>query len=305
MANGEINIVTGVSGYSGKYIARRLLSKGITVINLTGHPDRPTEFGDQVTSIPFNFDNPSELTESLQGATTLYNTYWIRFPQGDLTYEKAVENSKTLIKAAEDAGVQRIVHVSIANPSEDSLFPYYSAKAQVERSIACSQLTYAILRPTVLFGKEGILINNIAWFLRHLPVFAVPGDGEYKLQPIFVEDLADLAVNYGQTNENIIMDAIGPEIYTFNDLVQLLKETVHSKTAIIHINLALALFAAGMLGKIVCDVVLTQAEVKGLEANLLVSDKPPTGRTNLSKWLAENADWIGTTYFSEVKKHYK
>lgn len=301
----EINVVTGVSGYSGKYIARRLLSQGMTVVNLTGHPDRPTEFGDQITSVPFNFDNPSELTESLRGVTTLYNTYWIRFPQGDLTYKKAVENSKILIKAAEDAGVKRIVHVSIANPSEDSPFPYYSGKAQVEKAITCSQLTYAILRPTVLFGPEGILINNIAWFLRHLPVFAVPGSGEYKLQPIFVEDLADLAVQYGASSENIIMDAIGPEIYTFNDLIQLLKETIRSKAFIMHLNPRLAVLATGMLGKIVNDVVLTNDEVKGLEANLLVSDKPPTGHTRLSEWLTENADWIGTIYFSEVKKHYK
>lgn len=301
----EINIVTGVSGYSGKYITRRLISEGRTVVNLTGHPDRPTEFGDKVTSIPFNFDRPEELTESLRGATTLYNTYWIRFPHSNLTYEKAVENSIILIKAAEDAGIKRIVHVSIANPSEDSPFPYYKGKAQIEKAITSSRLSYAILRPTVLFGREGILINNIAWFLRHLPMFIIPGSGDYKLQPIFVEDLADLAVEYGTSNENTVLDAVGPEIYTFNELVQLLKETVRSRAFIMHLNSELALLATQILGKIVNDVVLTRDEVYGLAANLLVSDKPPTAQTSLRQWLANNADWIGTTYFSEVKQHYK
>lgn len=301
----ELNIVTGAFGYTGKYIAERLLAKGITVKTLTGHPDRSSNFGDRVEAVPYNFDKPSELAKSLEGATTLYNTYWVRFNYGEITYEKAVSNLKTLIKAAENAGVKRIVHVSITNPSIVSPLPYYKGKAEVEEAIKTSMLTYGILRPNVIFGDQGILINNIAYMLRHFPVFAVPGDGNYQIQPMYVEDLADMAVEFGARQDNVIADAVGPEIFAFNDLLTLIARTVNSNSRIIHLNPTFAYILASVIGKAVGDVVLTKEEVKGLLANLLVSSQKPTGKTKLSDWLKENADWIGTEYMSEVKKHFK
>lgn len=296
--------VTGVSGYSGRHIARRLVASGKRVINLTGHPDKPTEFGDQVTSASYNFDRPDDLRRSLDGADVLYNTYWIRFERCGLTFDKAVENSRALIAAAKDAGVRRIVHVSITNPSMDSPLPYYKGKALVEEAIEASGLSYAVLRPNVLFGDQGILINNIAWFLRHTPVFGVPGSGEYKMQPIFVEDLADIAVAQGDGTENTIIDAVGPEIYTFNDLLRTMKDILHSRTIIIHLPPSMALLATGVIGRLVHDVVLTRDEVTGLMDNLLVSDQPPTGKTLLSQWMRENTSWLGTRYISELGKHF-
>jgi len=221
-----------------------------------------------------------------------------------MTFDKAVENSITLIKAAEGASVRRIVHVSITNPSNDSPLPYFKGKAEVEDAIKKSKLSYAILRPAVIFGDQGILINNIAWFLRRLPMFPIPGSGEYQLQPIYVEDLAELVVGAGQENENIIKDAVGPEVFSFNELVNLIAHIIHSKALVIHVNSELAQFGTNFLGRLLNDVVLTRDEVKGLEANLLVSDRPPSGRTRLTNWLSENANWIGTNYMSEIKKHF-
>lgn len=304
MSNPEVNVVTGVSGYSGRHIARRLLAMGKTVVNLTGHPERPTEFGDAVRSVAFDFDDPDKLATSLSGATTLYNTYWIRFAHGGLTFDRAIANSKTLINAAARAGVRRIVHVSITNPSAGSPLPYYAGKAEVERAIVESGISHAMLRPNVLFGDQGILINNIAWFLRHLPAFAVPGDGRYKLQPVFVEDLADLAVKLGQETDSVVIDAVGPEVFEFNDLVDLLKRTVRSSALVMHLPPSLTFPATWALGKVLGDVVLTRNEVRGLLDNLLVSSGPPTCPSRLSEWLAANSDWIGTKYFSEIRKHF-
>ena len=80
MAEPALNVVTGAFGYSGRYIARRLLAAGKRVLNLTGHPNRPNPFDEPVDSAPFDFDRPERLTESLGGARALFNTYWIRFP---------------------------------------------------------------------------------------------------------------------------------------------------------------------------------------------------------------------------------
>ena len=301
----EVNVITGAFSYTGKYITRRLLAMGKEVRTLTGHPNNPHPFGDQVRVYPFNFDKPAELVKSLQGATTLYNTYWIRFSHGSITFDKAVENTKILITAAQEAGIRRMVHVSITNPTETSPLPYFKGKAILEQAIIDSGLPHAIIRPTVIFGNEDILINNIAWLLRHFPLFLLFGSGDYRLQPVYVEDMADLVVNAGQQNDNMLVDAVGPDIYTFEQLVRLIADKLHRKVALIHVNPALAFCLAKLLEPMVGDVLITRDEVVGLMENLLISQNAPTGHTHLSDWLDQHASTVGTKYASELGRHYR
>jgi uncharacterized protein YbjT (DUF2867 family) len=305
MSHAERDIVTGAFGFTGRHIARRLLDAGRQVRTLTTHTNRPDPFDGRLEVAPLDFDEPTALTRHLRGADVLYNTWWIRFERGGRTFEQAVRNSRALLRAAEEAGIRRIVHVSIANPALDSPLPYYRGKAQVEEAILRSRLSYAILRPAVLFGDEGLLIHNIAWMLRHLPVFGVPGGGDYRLRPICVEDLAELAVAAGTRDENEILDAVGPETFTFDALVRLIAGTVQSRARILHLPPGLALFAARLIGLAVHDVVLTKDEVRGLMADLLVTHGPPNGSTPLSAWLAQNADTLGLHYASELRRHFR
>jgi NADH dehydrogenase len=226
-----------------------------------------------------NFEDRASLARSLRGASVLYNSYWVRFSHGRATFDQAVANSRALIQAAKEAGIPRIVHLSIANPSIDSHLPYYSRKAQVERAIIDSGLSYAILRPTVIFGAEDILINNIAWFVRHFPFFAIPGLGQYQIQPIFVEDIADLAVSAASEEPNLILDAVGPEIFTFEELIRLIATGVGCKTRLIHVRPWVALWMLRLIDPIVGDVVLTREEIEGLMGNLPVSKQAATAQT--------------------------
>lgn len=301
----ELYVVTGALGYTGKYITRLLLSRGKRVKTLTGHPGRRNPFGDRVRVAPFNFDSPGELKKSLQGATTFINTYWVRFSYGQENYEKAVANTRVLINAAKEAGIRRFVHLSITNASESSPLPYFRGKGLLEKAVAGSGMSYAIIRPTVIFGAEDILINNIAWLLRRFPVFAVPGPGEYKLQPVFVEDMAELVVHAAEKEEDIVMDAVGPEIYTYNELVQLIRNKLGSKSRVVHVSPGMALFLSRLVGKVVKDVVLTKDEIDGLMADLLISAGPPTAKTRLSDWLGQNASNVGASYASELNRHYR
>jgi NADH dehydrogenase len=305
MSAPDLNVVTGAFGYTGRYITRRLLSMGERVRTLTGHPDRENPFGDQVSVAPFNFDDQSRLTDSLRGTTTLYNTYWVRFSRGKVSFDKAVANTKALIRAAKEACVRKIVHVSITNASEDSPLPYFRGKAILEEAIVHSGLSYAIIRPTVIFGAEDILVNNIAWLLRRFPVFAVPGSGDYRLQPVFVEDVAEMAVGAAHREESMAVDAVGPEVFRFADLVRLVARKVRSRARIVRLNPGLALALSGLLGRLVGDVTLTRDELKGLRSNLLVSDGPPTCHTRLGDWLDRNADSVGIRYASELDRHYR
>ena len=296
--------VTGSFSYSGKYITRRLLERGENVITLTGHPNRPDPFNGQVKAYPLDFDEEN-MTKSLQGVDVLVNTYWVRFDKGENTQPRAVENTRKLVNAAKAAGVKRIVHISIANPSADSHLPYYWGKAANEKAVIDSGLAYAILRPTVLIGDEDILINNIAYLLRRFPVFALPGDGSYGIQPVYVDDLAQLAVEGVYSKEDYVIDAVGPDIFTFKEMVNLIGEKIGSKRTLISVPPQLALSAAQFLSLFVNDVLLTPEEVDGLMANLLVSSEPPRCETHLADWLETNRENVGAKYASELEKHYQ
>lgn len=305
-SNNETNVVTGAFSYTGRYIAKRLLSMGEKVRTLTNHPSLDIEFEKQIETFPLNFDNSQRLVNSLKGATTLYNTYWIRFEHGNITFDKAIENSKILINAAVNAGIKRIVHISITNPNENSPFPYFRGKAIVEKHIINSGLNYLIIRPTVIFGGDlSTLINNIAWIIRRFPVFAIPGSGEYKLQPIYIEDLVDLALNTDFKSKKLIIDAIGPEIFTYKDLVRTIASKIGRDVRYFHTKPEIALFFGNIISYFVKDVLVTKDEIYGLMSNLLTSSNPPTGKYPLTRWLCENAKTIGRSYISEVKRHYR
>lgn len=305
MDGSKLMVVTGALSYTGQYITRILLNKGYQVRTITGHVNRPNPFGDDLEVAPLDFTNPEELIQNLKGADTLFNTYWIRFSHGETTFEKAVENSKILIDCAVKAGVRKIVHVSITKNSEDSPLPYFKGKALVEKAILNSGLSYAIIRPTVIYGNEDILINNIAFFLRKFPLFAIPGLGKYKVQPIFVEDYANIAVEYGLKDENYVIDAVGPEILTFDQLVKVIRYKLGCNTLIIYLNPFMTWIITQIFGWWFKDVTLTWDEIKGLTGNLLYSDDPPLGRTKLSEWISKNAKTVGTKYTSELEKHYR
>jgi uncharacterized protein YbjT (DUF2867 family) len=303
-AEGKTLVITGAFSYTGKYATRVLLDHGYQIRTLTYHPDRSNPFGDKVQVFPYSFDHPERLTETLRGASTLINTYWVRFPRGRATFEGAVQNTRTLIAAAKRAGVRRIVHVSIASPSLESSLGYYKGKAQLEQAVAESGLAYTILRPTVIFGFEDILINNIAWFVRHFPVFAIPGDGRYCIRPIFVEDIARLIVDAVEREGNSVRDAVGPETHSFEELVRLIADQLGRRIRVAHVPMSEAYIATRVAGWFVGDVVLTWEEYKGLMTGLLAPEGPATGKTCLSEWLAANREHVGRRYASEVARHY-
>ncbi len=298
----SLQIVTGAFGYSGRYITTRLLQAGCRVRTLTNSPRRPNPFQGQVEARPFDFDDPDRLAASLEGGEVLYNTYWVRFDHGDFSHSQAVENTLKLFAAARKAGLRRVVHVSITNPSASSTLPYFHGKAVLEQALVESGLSYAILRPAVLFGKEDILINNIAWVLRRFPVFAVFGDGNYRLQPIYVDDLAALAVEQGQKTENACIDAIGPETFTYRQLAETLGRIVKKSRPILSVSPTLGYLASWVIGRWMGDVFVTRDEIAGLMADLLVTSSPPTGATRLTDWATSNAQTLGRRYASELAR---
>jgi uncharacterized protein YbjT (DUF2867 family) len=296
--------VTGAFGFSGRHITQRLLFRGDEVINLSNHPGRADRFGGRVPIAPLAFDDPVALRNSLRCVDTLFNTYWVRYQHGTSGHDLAVDRSRTLFRAVAEAGVRRIIHVSIANPDAASPLTYYRGKAAVEAALAEAGPSYAVLRPTVLFGDSPILPNTIAYLLRRLPAFGIPGDGRYGIQPAAVDDLADLAVEMADLDENRTIDVVGPEVFTFTEFVSAIRDAIGSRALLLPTPAPIALAAAGLLGRALGDVILTREELDGLMAGLLVSREPALGTRRFSEWLAANADWLGRSHLSELATHF-
>ncbi len=314
----QLDVVTGAFSYSGAAITRELQGRGHRVRTLTGHPERAPA-GTGVECRPLDFTDPAGLAASLAGADTLYNTYWVRFGRGQVSHEAAVANSRVLFTAAAGAGVRRIVHVSITHPSLTSPYSYFRGKALVEQALAETGVPYAIARPAILFGGDGVLVNNIAWLLRRLPVFAVGGRGEYRIRGIHVDDLARLCADLGagpgadlgagpgagQGKNSLVVDAVGPQSLTFREMVDAIKQAVGSHALVLPVPGALIPALAGVLSLTLRDTLLTADEYRAMAAGLADSDAPATGRIVFTEWLGQHGADLGLRYANELDRHFR
>jgi uncharacterized protein YbjT (DUF2867 family) len=307
----QTDVVTGAFGYSGTAIARELRAAGHRVRTLTGHPGRAPA-GNDIDTHPLDFGDAEALTRDMTGAHTLYCTYWVRFPHGSATRESAVANSKILFDAAADAGVKRIVYVSILHADTASPYPYFSGKGQVERHLAAAGVPYAIARPAILFGDAAdrgtsgsVLLNNIAWLLRRLPVFAIGDGGGYRVRPIHVGDLARLCVGLGARTDDVTIDAIGPESVTFREMVTAIRSATGSHAVLVPAPGWLIPPLSAAIGTMLRDVLLTTEEYQAMKAGLADSAAQATGHRSLREWIATHGTRLGRTYANELDRHYR
>jgi uncharacterized protein YbjT (DUF2867 family) len=300
----QVDVVTGAFSYSGAAIARELRGAGHRVRTLTGHPGRAPA-GTDIEVRPLDFADPAGLAESLRGAHTLYNTYWVRFARGQVDHQVAVANSAVLFQAAARAGVRRIVHVSITNPALDSRYPYFRGKAEVERILAGTGVPWAIVRPAILFGGDGVLVNNIAWLLRRVPVFAIGGRGDYRVRAVHVDDLARLCARLGTSTDTVTLDAVGPQSMTFREMIDAIRAAVGSRARILNVPAAALVALSGLLGVVLRDTLLTRDEYRAMADGLADSAAPATGETVFTDWVAAHGGELGRGYANEIDRHFR
>jgi len=300
-----VHVVTGAFGYSGRWIARELLSRGKKVRTLTNAKGRDDPFQGRVEVLPIDFTNHESLVTSLKDADVLYNTYWVRYkdPKGGYAHDIAVENIRRLFLAAEEAGVKRVVHFSVAHPHKAPDWSYFRGKVEVEKILTESNLSYSILRPTVFFGgKRDVLINNMSWLIRKFPVFGIFGMGNYPIQPIHIEDVARVAVDQGESVEDSVLDVAGPETFTYREYVTLIAKSIGVRRLIIPVPPIVGWSFGKLVGLFLQDRVITRAEIKGLMRGLMATDASPLGRIKFSEWVAVNGAGLGANYHNDLKE---
>lgn len=302
---GRFDVVTGAFSFTGRYIAERLLAEEHPVKTLTNHPQRPGARELKVEVAPLQFTDREALVESLRDANVLYNTYWVRYRQRKVHFGEAVANTRILLGAAREAGVQKVVHISVSNPSEDSHLDYFAAKARAEAAVRESGIAWAIIRPTLVFGPGQILLNNMAWLLRRVPVFGIAGLGDYRVQPVAVEDVAELATWAAAQNDNVTVDAAGPDVMAYTELVEAMAIAVGRRPRFVYVSPGQLILVADLLGKYKRDVLLTRQELDGLMEELLVSHERPRGKRQFDNFLLTYATTLGLNYESEHNRHWK
>lgn len=300
----SFDVVTGAYGFSGAAISARLQAAGRQVRTLTNHPRRAPS-GTAIEARPLDFTDPAGLTEAMRGADTLYNTYWVRFEHATSNHDVAVAHSRVLFDAAARAGVRRIVHVSITHPSPGSPYSYFRGKALVEQALGESGIGHAIARPAILFGPGGVLINNIAYLLRHLPVFAIGGAGSYRVRAIHVDDLARLCVELGARADTVVADAVGPDRPSFREIVQAVRAAVGSRALLLPVPAAVLTGTSRLLGCLLRDTLLTSDEYHAMADGLADSDAATTGAVHLREWIMQHGKDLGRHYAHEIRRHYR
>jgi uncharacterized protein YbjT (DUF2867 family) len=298
----ELDVVTGAFSYTGNYIARRLLSQGRLVRTLSRR-QAPDDM-QAVEALPYVWESAS-LRRALEGADTLYNTYWVRVSRGQTTFAQAVHHSRLLFEAARDANVRRIVHVSVTKADQAPYLAYFAGKAEVEHALQASRVSHAIVRPSVVFGGEDVLINNIAWLLRRFPMFVIAGTGDYRVRPVHVEDVARICVDQANSSNNVVVDAVGPDTMTFEQMVRCIGNAVGSRAVLVHTHPKILLAIAWGLGRTLGDELMPAGELRGLMDELVTTDGPATGRVSFREWVYSRKDELGRAYVSELKRNYK
>jgi uncharacterized protein YbjT (DUF2867 family) len=300
-----MDAVTGALGFTGRAIAGALIAQGREVVTLTRRPYLPNPFGDRLRVVLIDYGDPPSIARTLQGVETLYNTAWVRFEYGEATFAQQVERTGILMGAARTAGVRRVVHVSVVGADAGSSLGYWVAKAHAEAVVREAGVPWSIVRPTLLFGPDDILINNMAWFLRRLPLFGLPVAPGSEVQPVHVDDVASLAVGLAAEPPGQTVDAAGPERLSFAEMVDAVRAAVGSRARIVAVPTGLALVASSLAGLVLRDVVLTRDELRALGAGLLVSERARPARIPFRAWVAEHGSELGRRYVSELGRNFR
>ena len=293
-------VITGAFSYTGAAVACELLRRGYEIHTLTNRqPFSPSKIS--FAPLRFEFEH---LKKELCRADVFINTYWVRFPYSRQSFTTAVANSKMLIDAAIAAGVKRIIQISVSNAQDGMNLGYYAGKAKVDDYVHRCPIPFAIVRPTLVVGEADVLTNNIVWLLRHFPIFLIPGNAEYRLQPITLHDTACIISEMVEDQSCKEIDAAGPDIMSFRDYVRLVARACHLKRPIISVPEGFALGFLQLIQPLLRDIILTREELLGLKQELLISHKAPLGKESIADWLKLHGNRLGYRYVNDIKRHF-
>ena len=285
-ANPGLVTVFGASGFLGRYVVRSLTARGWRVRAAVRNPHTSHELkviGDvgQVQLMQANVRFPKSVARAVQGADAVINLVGALFETGRQTFEALHVNAPDIIgDACAAAGIQNLAHVSAIGVDADSACDYARTKAEGEARLREHVASADILRPSILFGTEDEFFNRFAALTAFSPALPLLGGGKTKLQPAFVEDVANaVAISVTRGSSGRTYELGGPQSYRFKALMKFILETIGKKRLLV----PMPWFAANMMGFMgelsgalpFVKPFLTRDQVENLKSDNVASDSLP------------------------------
>ena len=226
--------VTGGTGFVGNEVVRQLVAQGHEVAALVrSGSEHKLEMNksDQVKIHPGDVTDPDRLPQAMQGCDAVIHLVGIirEFPDKGVTFKRLhVEGSRHVIDAAASQGIKRYLHMSANGVRLEASTAYHQTKWQAEQIVRDSGLDWTICRPSLIFGRGGEFVEMLAGLIRKLPVVPVIGDGQYRLQPVSVHEVAETfvkALTLPETSGQVYHLG-GGESYTYDEILDLTGKAV-------------------------------------------------------------------------------
>jgi uncharacterized protein YbjT (DUF2867 family) len=250
-ANEHIVVVFGGTGFLGRRVVQHLRQRGISVRIGSRHPRQGQRlFGvddPKLQSIKVNIHDERSVAEALTGAYGVVNAVSLYVEHGQQTFQSVhVESAERVAAQATRAGVERLVHVSGIGSDATSASPYIRKRGEGELAIRDSFAKAILTRPAVMFGPGDAFLTTILKLLRRLPIYPMFGHGLTKLQPVYVDDVAEAiaAVLLETEARATTYECGGPRIYTYRELLGTIAQEAHLECKLIPVPFAAWLIAA-------------------------------------------------------------
>jgi uncharacterized protein YbjT (DUF2867 family) len=232
MAQGELVTVFGGSGFVGRHTVSALARRGYRVRAAERRPDlaghlQPMGAVGQIQPVQANLRYPESLARAVEGAGAVVNAVGILAPSGRQTFESIhVDGARAIARAAREAGVKRLVHVSAIGADKASPSRYARSKAAGELAVLEEFPSAIIVRPSIVFGPEDDFFNRFAAMARVSPVLPLVGGGKTRFQPVYVGDVAAAIANAieGAGKPGAAYELGGPEVLSFRKLLDMTQE---------------------------------------------------------------------------------
>jgi uncharacterized protein YbjT (DUF2867 family) len=229
-------LITGATGYIGRHLAARLAANGERPRCLVRNKRRAASIlpADKVELVEGDTTRPETLPAAVQGVDAIVHTAFITADRkqsvGNHYNETNVRGTANLVQAAKDAGVQRIIEVSGLGTKPDKPGSYMQGRYLAEKMVKESGLSWTIIQPSVLFGKDAPFIKGLTDLIRSAPVVPLIGGGSILFQPIYVEDVVTVIVKVledpsGTADKTYTIG--GPEYHSFTQIIDELLHTMH------------------------------------------------------------------------------
>ncbi len=265
-------LVTGGTGFVGKAVVKKLLEQNqqVCVLSRSAEHMPVNAYLEAVNASILDFDS---VKKAVQGCDTIIHLIGIIRESRGQTFEKIhVQGTQNVIQAAKEAGIRKIIHMSALGARPDAVSRYHKTKWKAEELVRSSGIPFVIFKPSIVFGKEDEFINLFAKMIGSFPgiIGFVPviGSGQNKFQPIWVENVAacfvKAALECRMINKEYVL--AGPEIYTYDELLDVIMDILKKKRIKLHFPLGLMRMAARVLEKLP-EQLINQDQVIMMEEN--------------------------------------